>query len=147
MFSQQTSRQLRNIVLAENVLDSTYVFDRSQEGDVDIIQLRILGYFTLEDGRCIKVLSSTWIWGTEDNGTARIMIFTEKNRFLGDYNLRNRALLPKKMVNGVLIFEVTPENENENIDQQLIITEIDLKPKLPKCIQIEGGERPCFVSV
>jgi hypothetical protein len=72
-------------------------------------------------------VNSTLIWGLSSKATSRILVFNDKNQFVGNYYVTLITDLPTSMKNGKLIFK----NSYGDCDKDLK-TIIDLRKGLPK---------------
>ncbi len=132
-FAQRTSAELRKLVLEQNVVDSTYTFDRSYPPDLDIIQLTLLGDIKLSNDQSVKILNSAWTWGADTTTTSRIIILDQDNNFLGDYNFYGFDKLPKRISNENLIFSYVNEETGVSKD-----TSINFRDGPPKVFEVNG---------
>ena len=72
-------------------------------------------------------MNSVWIWGMSGRATNRILIYNEKNQYLGNYYLTTSSDLPTKLKNGYLIFT----NTDKDCDVK-IVTRINFMNGIPK---------------
>ncbi|MFN8254956.1 MAG: hypothetical protein U0W24_04655 [Bacteroidales bacterium] len=102
---QQTNDgDIRKQVLEKGTVDSLFIFDKWTKSGQTETHLKYLGQINTEDGRIIKIMNSCLIWGHSERGTSRILIFNEKNQYLGNYLMNADYELPEKLIEGKLIF-------------------------------------------
>ncbi len=125
--SQTNDNIIRRDVLKKNKVGKEFVFGKWNEKGETETHLTYLGKVKTKSGKIYKVMNSTWIWGLSCRATNRILIFNEKNQYLGNYRVTLVSDLPSKLKNGNLIFE----NLNSDCDKK-VISEINLTIRLPK---------------
>lgn len=132
-YSQINDTHLRQTVLEKNIPDSLFVFGKWSENGQTETHLKYLGSVTTKNKKVLKILTSTWIWGLSQRATNRILIFNNKNQYVGEYSVGIIDDLPKKLKNGNLIFI------NSDFDEcdPKAISKIDLNNGLPKEIFVE----------
>jgi len=123
----------RQQVLEKGIVDSLFIYGKWTEGGQTETHLKYLGQVTTADGRIFKIMNSCWFWGLSHRATSRILIFNDKNEYVGNYELAMTCDLPDKLENGKLIFA---NNDNEDCDKKLI-TKINFTKVLPKEIVIK----------
>ncbi len=131
-FSQVSDKQIRNIVLKNSNMDSLIVFGKwSEKGDTET-QLKYLGNIKTKEGKLYKIVNSVFIWGLSHRATSRILIYNNKNQYVGNYRLNTVNELPQKSKEGNLIFKnLDCDSNNETI--------VDFTNGLPKRIYIKCG--------
>jgi hypothetical protein len=103
LFGQVNDDSIRQVVLKNNVTDSLYVFGKWSETDGTETHLIYLGTITSPQG-IFKIMTSSWFWGQSKRATSRILIFNEKNEFLGNYYVGMTYDLPEKIENNQVVF-------------------------------------------
>jgi hypothetical protein len=140
---QTNDNEIRRQVLEKNVVDSLFVFGKwTKDGDTET-HLKYLGQVKTIDGKTYKIMNSVWFWGLSHRATNRILIFDEKNQYVGNYSLKMTYDLPDKLENGKLVFS---NKKKENCDKE-IITAIDFSKGIPKEIfmKCEGETGELYV--
>lgn len=130
----------RQSVLRHNKVGKEYVFDRSKAKDYNRTEITYLGQVKTSDGRIFKILISRWYWGLVPRVTSRIVVYNNRNQYLGNYYVDMTNDLPDRLKNNVLIFT---NKDNEDCDQKLI-PRVSFKSGLPKqfflkCIRNYGS--------
>lgn len=107
---------IRQVVLNNNVTDSLYVFGQWNEIDGTETHLIYLGTIESPEGE-YKIMTSSWVWGLSKRTTSRILVFNEKNEYLGNYYVRMTYDLPEKIENNQVVFlhSKTDECDKESI--------------------------------
>jgi hypothetical protein len=95
--------------------------------------LKYLGQVKTADGRVYKIMNSCSFWGLAHRATSRILIYNDKNQYIGNYSLGMTYDLPDKLENGKLIFT---NASNEGCETKLI-TRVDLTHGLPNVFFIK----------
>lgn len=111
-------------VLRLNKIGKVYKFNTE---DSTTTYLKYLGKLNTSKWKTYKVMTSIWIWGLSHRATNRILIYTDKNRYVGNYYLTLSTDLPNYIKNNQLIFN----NVEPDCDSHLI-TIIDFKKGIPK---------------
>lgn len=141
--AQVNDQLIRQHVLTKGIIDSNFIFGKWSENEGAETHLKYLGKVTNKHGHTFKVLNSVWYWGPSRRATSRIIIFTDNNRYVGNYYVTVASGLPTKMQNGNLIFK----NRGEDCDSHLT-SSINLKNGFPKHFfikcQNEYGEMYSF---
>jgi len=126
--SQVNDHGIRQLVLEKGSLDSTFVFGEwSEEGGTET-HLKLLGEVNDTRGRRIKVMTSSWLWGLGMRATNRILIFSDMNRFLGQYDASTFHDLPDRLERGCMVFEPQPDDHCDVHG----VERVDLTRGLPK---------------
>jgi hypothetical protein len=120
-------QKIRQQVLEKGIVDSLYVFGKWTEHGGSETHLKYLGQVTTKKGQIFKVVISSWIWGLSHRATSRILIFNNKNQYVGEYYVTTIYDLPTKLQSGNLIFE----NTDDDCDKKLL-TVVSLNNGLPK---------------
>jgi len=119
------SSDIRQKVLQSNNIGKEYKFNT--EGDTQTY-LRYLEIIQTQKGERFKIMTSVWIWGQSGRATNRILIYSDNNRYLGNYYLTTRNDIPDRIQNNKLIFV---NYKGSDCDPQLT-TRIDFKNGIPK---------------
>lgn len=127
---QVNDNSIRQQVLKENIVDSLFVFGRWTINGGTEIHLKYLGQVMTSDGRILKIMNSCCFCGLSRRASSQILIFNEKNQYVGNYYLWMTYDLPDKLENGVLIFR---NKDKEDCDKS-IVTKVDLTKGLPEHI-------------
>ena len=113
--------------LEKGIVDSLFVFGNWTEQGQTETHLRYLGQVKTKRGVNIKIVNSIWVWGLSHRATSRILIFNDKNQYIGNYYLSITYDLPTKLKNGRLIFMNTePGCDNK------FVTILNLENGIPK---------------
>jgi hypothetical protein len=124
--AQVNDDAIRQRVLEKSIIDSTFVFGRWTADGGTETHLKYLGEVKTNSDKILKVMNSVWLWGLSQHATNRLLIFNEKNQYVGEYYISTTDDMPTRLRNGMLIFE----NIDLDCDEKLV-TEIDLKKGLP----------------
>lgn len=116
LFGQANDDSIRQIVLKNNIIDSLYVFGQWSETDGTETHLKYLGLIKSKEQN-FKIMTSSWFWGLSKRATSRILIFDEKNEYIGNYYVGMTYDLPEKIENNQLIFfhSKTDECDKEKV--------------------------------
>ncbi|MFN8356429.1 MAG: hypothetical protein U0Y10_18375 [Spirosomataceae bacterium] len=125
--AQVNDEVARQKVLQKAVVDSLFIFGKWTEKGGTETHLKYLGQVRTKHGQTFKILNSSWFWGLSHRVTSRILVFNDKNKYVGNYPLTLTTDLPTKMENGKLIFKNTDADCDKNL-----ITIINLKNGLPR---------------
>jgi len=124
---EKQDNERRQQVIEKGIVDSLFVFGKWTEGGMtDELHLTYLGQVTTIDSHVFKIMNYNLIWGLAHRGTQRILIFNDKNQYVGEYGAVT-MFLPKKLENGILIFQ---NDEVQYCEQK--ITKVYLTKGLPK---------------
>jgi hypothetical protein len=125
--SQINDSNIRLKVLQKKLIGKELIFGKwNQKGGMET-HLTYLGAVKTNQGRIFKIINYVWIWGLSQRATNRILIYNEKNQYVGNYYLTLKAHLPTKLKNRVLIFQNTDDSCDKNT-----ITRVSLKNGLPQ---------------
>lgn len=103
-FCQVNDKALWQVVLGKNCIDSSFVFGEwNEENGTEETHLKYLGVLETEKSN-YKIITSTWLWGISKRATNRILVFSDDNRYLGNYYIGMLCDLPDKLINDKLIF-------------------------------------------
>ena len=103
LFGQVNDDSLRQIVLNNNVTDSLYIFGQWNATDGTETHLRYLGTIRSSEGK-YKIMTSSWLWGLSKRATSRILVFNEKNGYIGNYYVGMTYDLPEKIEDNQIVF-------------------------------------------
>ncbi|CAL2103715.1 conserved protein of unknown function [Tenacibaculum sp. 190130A14a] len=126
LFSQVNNQSILIETLLKNQIGKTITYGKWTQFGGTETQLTFLGVIN-ENGIEYKILNSSWIWGISKRATNRIMLFSNKNEYLGHYYITAKCDLPKRIKNNKLIFE--PDKCDDCNHKQTII---DFKKGIPK---------------
>ena len=136
--AQPTEQQIQTVLKA-NVVDSLFVYDHTvkQQGNTDynIVKLKYLGSVTTTKGNTFKLISSILIWGLSQRGTTRILVYNDKNQYVGNYNMYLVSNAPTKLDNGILVFE----NDKRRSGSNSKTVSVNLKKGLPNSFYLNGN--------
>jgi len=115
---------IRLRVLHLNHVRKTYKFNTE---DNSVTYLRFLGLIHTIKGKNYKILTSIWIWGLSQRATSRILVYTDKNEYVGNYYLTTIDDAPNYIKNNKLVFI----NKGNACDSKLV-TYVSFDNGLPK---------------
>ncbi|MBA0883911.1 hypothetical protein [Flavobacterium undicola] len=143
IFGQNDNRDYRVEVLKKDIIGKEFTFGKWNEEVTSETRLKYLGTVKTEKGKVYKIMNSIWIWGLSKRATNRILIFNQKNQYLGNYYITMINELPTKVKNGYLIFKNIDTDCDKNIE-----TKINFKYGIPRTIfrkcNNESGEEYSF---
>lgn len=125
--AQVDDQNVRLQVLEKGIVDSTFIFGKWTDNGGTETHLTYLGQVTTTQGQIFKVVNSSWFWGLSHRASSRILIFNEKNQYVGNYGVGSTYDLPGILKDGKLIFK----NTDKSCDAKLISV-VDLNNGLPK---------------
>jgi hypothetical protein len=129
-WSQLDDTLIRQRVLETNIVDSVFVFGKWDKEKGVETDLKYLGQVQTTNGRTLKIMTSMFLWGHSHRATNRILIFNEKNQYLGGFDVHTTFDLPVNLENGFLIFKNTGKDECD----KTLTTKIDFKKGIPNQI-------------
>jgi hypothetical protein len=115
-------------VLQHAQVGKEYSFDKSRKDDLDSLVVVYLGKIITTKGRVLKLLTSRWYWGSAPRATSRIIVFNEKNQYLGDYYLTMTYDVPDKIEDKSLVFI----NDMDNNCTPNLTTRVSFRNGIPK---------------
>lgn len=118
------TNDIRLQVLRLNHIGKIYKFNTE---DNTVTHLRFLGRIYTIDGKNYKILTSIWIWGLSQRATSRILVYTDKNKYVGNYYLTTTDDLPNYIKSNKLVFL----NKGSECDSKLV-TYVSFDNGLPK---------------
>ena len=95
--------------------------------DSTITYLKFLGTLKSDHGIKFKIMTSVWVWGISHRSTNRILIFSNANRYVGNYFVTTSDDLPTYIQRNKLIFK----NIGTNCDHS-VKTYIDFSNGIPR---------------
>ena len=125
--AQGTDDYIRQKVLQKSVIGRLFVFGKWNENGGTETHLRYLGKVITRKGHTYKIVNSIWIWGLSRRATSRVLIFNDRNQYIGNYYLTLVTDLPTQLKNGKLIFK----NTDINCDKKQV-TLVDFRNGIPK---------------
>ena len=131
-YNQVSPNKDRQSVLLNHKIGKTFVFDRSKKRYTNRTDITYLGKLRTNDGRVFKVLNCVYLFGLSADANCKIVLFNNRNQYLGYYYVGGVDNLPSKIVNNALVFD----NRDPNCDKT-IITRICFAGGLPKEFFIE----------
>lgn len=144
LFGQVAENDNQKRILKKAIISRVFVFGKWSEGGGTETHLKYLGKVKTINGQTYKVMTSIYFWGLSRHATSNILIYNNRNDYIGTYNVYTIDDLPTKLENGILIFK-----NNKECDKN-IKNKIDLKNGIPrqffkKC-QGENGDLYNFTN-
>ena len=102
---QINDEHIRQLVLEKGIIDSLFVFGKWTENGQTENHLKYLGFVKTKGGQTYKIVNSIWYWGLSHRATSRILLFNEKNQYVGKYCVTSINDLPTRLENENLIFD------------------------------------------
>ncbi|WP_316793727.1 hypothetical protein [Pedobacter frigoris] len=99
--SNTKTDDIRLQVLRTNHVGKTYKFNTE---DNSVTHLRFLGTIHTKEGKKYKILTSIWTWGLSKRATSRILVYTDQNKYIGNYYLTTIDDVPNYIKNNKLVF-------------------------------------------
>src|SRR6476660_9446962 len=100
--AQVSDQTIRTKVLKKALIDSTFIFGKwTKEGGTETY-LTYLGQVTTKHDQTFKILNSTLVWGLSHRASSSILVFNDRNQYVGSYYVTTVTDLPTKMENGEL---------------------------------------------
>jgi hypothetical protein len=128
-FAQKNPGKDWETVLGRNKVGKKYVFNRSKKGHYNQTELTYLGKIKTNDGRTFKVLTSTVFFGNSPAATNKIVVFNNKNQYVGNYSFGADFNLPHKIENNVLVFD---QKNAGKVSDPSGVSRISFEEGLPK---------------
>lgn len=129
VLGQTDNRDYRVEVLKKDIIGKEFTFGKWNEEGASETKLKYLGTVKTEKGKVYKIMNSIWIWGFSKRATNRILIFNQKNQYLGNYYITTLNELPTEIKNCYLIFKNVDKDCDKNVE-----TKINFKYGIPKTI-------------
>jgi hypothetical protein len=114
-FAQVKQHNIRLEVLKHNRIGRGYIFKAE---DQSTTHLTYLGSLRTKKGVRYKIINSVWIWGQSHRATNRILIYSERNKYLGNYPLTMIDDLPSFIKDNKLVFK--NKRNSSDCDLQLV---------------------------
>jgi hypothetical protein len=103
-FAQDNAAHAFQTTLKRGEIGKEVIFNRSKDDYFDSLVLVYLGEIKTTNNKHLKILTSRWYWGSSPRATSRIIVFNEKNQYLGDYYLTMTYDVPDKIERTSLVF-------------------------------------------
>lgn len=113
-------------VLQKNQIGEKFIDGTWNENGSTELHLTYLGLVKTEKNNIFKLMNSSLFWGYSKRATNRILVFNEKNQYVGNYPNLILDELPTQFENGYLIFL----NSKEDCDPELE-TKINFNKGIP----------------
>lgn len=127
-YAQANHKKAFYLALRHNEIGKEISFSKTNGEDDDSLALVYLGNIKTKGGRHLKILTSRWYRGTSPGATSRIIIFNQKNQYLGDYYLAMTDDVPDKIKGSFLVFI----NNKESDCTPDLITKISFRKGIPE---------------
>ena len=124
-FAQINDRDKRLEVLKYNRIGKEYIFKAE---DQSTTYLKYLGWLRTKKGMRYKIINSIWIWGQSHRATNRILIYNERDKYIGNYPLTTIDDLPSFIKDNKLVFKNKRNNSGCNLQS---ITYINFDNGIP----------------
>lgn len=72
--------------------------------DSSVTYLKYIGTVRTRKGNKYKVLTSLWIWGISHKSTSRILIYSNRNKYIGNYYLSTINDRPRSISKNMIVF-------------------------------------------
>ncbi|MFL9844866.1 hypothetical protein [Flavobacterium rhizosphaerae] len=131
VFSQINEYNIRKIVLEKNIADSLFVFGSWEKNESEF-HLKYIGIITSPEGN-YKIITSVWYWGLSHRATTRILIYSDRNKYLGNYYLGSVYDIPEKIENDQLVFLHSKSTDC----YKKVITRLSFEKGIPKQFFLE----------
>jgi hypothetical protein len=118
-FAQINERNKSLEVLEYNRIGQEYIFKAK---DQSTTRLKYLGWLRTKKGVRYKIINSIWIWGQSHRATNRILIYNERNKYIGNYPLTIIDDLPSFIKGNKLVFKNKSNNSVCNLQSITYIT-------------------------
>lgn len=125
--AQVNDDSIRQIVLRYNIIDTTYVFGEWNEKGGTETHLRFLGTINSDSGK-YKIMTSSWYFALSKRASSKILIYNDKNEYIGFYYVGMTYELPDAIDNNELIFR---HSDNDDCDNNLT-TRLSFKHGIPE---------------
>ncbi len=94
---------MRQEVLKNDIKDSLFIFGKWDKSEGTETQQKNLGEIKSKK-EVFKIMTSIYFWGLSRRATNRILVFSQKNQYLGNYHLTMISDLPEKVEKNELVF-------------------------------------------
>lgn len=102
---QNAEKKMQKHVLEQAIINKLYIDGKWTQSGGTETHLKYLGKIKTQGGQTFKIMNSIWLWGLSHRATSRILIFNNKNQYIGNYYLNSIRDLPTELKNGALIFK------------------------------------------
>jgi hypothetical protein len=127
-YGQIDHKKAYQLVLKRGEVGKTISFDQTKGENYDSLVLKYLGDIKTKKGQHLKILTSRWYWGISKRGTSRIVVFNQKNQYLGDYYLSMTYEVPDKIEGTSLVFI----NKKESDCTPNVVTKVSFQNGIPR---------------
>ena len=127
-FGQINHNKAFQAALEHGEIGKEISFSKTKGTDYDSQVLVYLGDIQTKKGQHLKILTSRWYWGISPRATSRIILFNQKNQYLGDYYLTMTNEVPDKVEGSSLVFI----NNKESHCTPNLVTKISFRNGIPK---------------
>lgn len=104
-------------VLKKNIPGKLFIFGKWNEKEgTEEFHLKYLGQVKTRDGRIFKFVNYTWHWGLSHRATSRVMVYNDRNQYLGNYYVSVISDLPETLTKGRLIFSPCDKKPSTRIN-------------------------------
>ena len=124
---QINDQNVRKKILKNGIINKLFITGNWKKDGQSEGQFIYLGKLKNKTGRIFKILTASWYWGISPRATSRILVYNQKNEYVGNYYLTMTYDLPSKLQNGKLIFY----NAEESDCDKKVTTTINLVNGLP----------------
>lgn len=125
--SQTNHEEIGEKLLEKNIKDTLLVIGKWNTSGGSETQMKYLGDVKTTDGKTLKIVNWVWYWGISHRSTTKLLVYNEKNQYLGNYQFNLPVDLPVQLNDSALVFN----NKNKKECDTRLITIIDLKKGLP----------------
>ncbi|MES2655262.1 MAG: hypothetical protein V4620_06725 [Bacteroidota bacterium] len=125
--SQTNHEEISEKLLDKNVKDTLIVIGKWNTSGGNETHMKYLGDVKTTDGKIYKIVNWVWYWGISHRSTTKVLVYNEKNQFVGNYQLNLPIELPTQLNDSALVFN----NKNKKECDTKLITLVDLKKGLP----------------
>ena len=132
----------RTEVLKRNARGKLYKYVCSGIEGKELTEIMFLGV-VVSKGEALKIVRTTWIWGSSQRATNRILIYNAANKLLGNYYVGMLDDLPDGIEENQLIFS----NDKNGACDGNVVTKIDFTDGIPAGIFVRcNGDSGDFYS-
>jgi len=124
-FAQINERDKSLEVLKYNHIGKEYIFKAE---DQSTTYLKYLGWLSTKKGMRYKFINSIWIWGQSHRATNRILIYNDRDKYIGNYPITTIDNLPSFIKDNKLVFKNKRNNSGCNLQS---ITYINFDNGIP----------------
>jgi len=127
-YGQVNHKKVFQLALEHDEVGKEISFSQTKGEYCDSLVLVYLGDIRTKKGQHLKILTSRWYWGISKRGTSRIIVFNQKNQYLGDYYLTMTYEVPDKIEGASLVFI----NKKGNDCTPNLVTKVSFQNGIPK---------------